>query len=198
MADADPPWARVAGRNYDPVGGAANWATSAGRELTATRVLLEEGRNSDSRRVIVDAANAILIGASLIASITYASWLLLPYDNIVHKKAVKVFWAFNSLSFFFAIATVLVCASAVTPNYRGTYNRYSFTILRFAAWLFSFSVFFVLGAFTSAAYVRVPYKQGTYFIHDGLIIAITVGGTIVSLIGLFYFVFAFFFRFFCA
>jgi hypothetical protein len=62
------------------------WETAAGKELTATNTLLQEGTDSDRRKVIVDAANAILICASLIASVTYASWLILPYDNIVTKR----------------------------------------------------------------------------------------------------------------
>lgn len=45
------------------------------RLLTSIDNWLEEGTDSDTRKVIVDAANSILIGASLIASVTYASWL---------------------------------------------------------------------------------------------------------------------------
>jgi hypothetical protein len=45
------------------------------RLLSSIDNWLEEGTDSDTRKVIVDAANAILIGASLIASVTYASWL---------------------------------------------------------------------------------------------------------------------------
>jgi hypothetical protein len=161
--------------------------------LTTTNKLLQEGSDSEKRKVIVDAANAILIGASLIATVTYASWLILPYDNIVHKKAVKVFWAFNSLSFFFAVATVLVCASAAMPNFDGYDDlgrmfRSMMYRLRLAASLFITSVYCVLGAFTSASFLRVPHQQHTYFIHDNIIIAITVVGTIVSLLCLLYFI----------
>jgi hypothetical protein len=62
-----------------------------GNRRRSTTDPLQPGTDSERKREIVGAANAILVGASLIASITYASWLLLPYDNIVHKKAVKVF-----------------------------------------------------------------------------------------------------------
>jgi cation transport ATPase len=148
-------------------------------------------KNSDNRKVIVDAANAILIGASLIASVTYASWLILPYDSIVHGKAVKVYWAFNSLSFFFAVATVLGCASAAMPNFNpATFQRMLHTMLwrlRIASSFFIISVICVLGAFTSGAYVRVPHQQDTYFIDDSTIVGIIVGGTIISLFGMAYF-----------
>jgi hypothetical protein len=140
----------------------------------------------------VDAANAILIGASLIASVTYTSWLILPYDDIVHKKAVKVFWAFNSLSFFFAVATVLGCASVALPNFEPRKPRgQCFTMmcrLRVSFVFFIISVVCVLGAFTSAAFVRVPNQQDTYFIHDSIIIAIIVGGLFLCFVSMGYFI----------
>jgi hypothetical protein len=184
------PWEPADGRRQPVVAadGLSLWQTAVGLKLTETNKLLREGTDSDKRKVIVDAANAILIGASLIATVTYASWLILPYDNIVHKKAVKVFWAFNSLSFFFAVATVLICASAAMPNLNKPINLPSMLFrLYFAAFLFIISVYCVLGAFTSAAYIRVPYEQHKYLIDDGLIIAITVAGASVSLSGLVYF-----------
>jgi cation transport ATPase len=148
--------------------------------------------DSDNRKVIVDAANAILIGASLIASVTYASWLILPYDGIVHKKAVKVFWAFNSLSFFFAVATVLGCASAAMPNFNtATSQNMFFSMLlrlRVSSFFFITSVVCVLGAFTSAAFVRVPNQQDTYFIHDAIIVTIIAVGSVFSLAGMGYFI----------
>jgi len=187
-----PPWDVAVGDNYQEVGQLSKWQTAAGKELTATRELLQEGNESDKRKVIVDAANAILIGASLIASVTYASWLILPYDNIVHKKAVKVFWAFNSLSFFFAVATVLFCASAAMPNFHAATPKKMFdsmmSRLRVAAFVFIISVVCVLGAFTSAAFVRVPHEQHTYYIHDKIIITIIAVGTTISLAGMGYFI----------
>jgi Ni,Fe-hydrogenase I cytochrome b subunit len=68
-----------------------------------------------------------------------------------------------------------------TNTFRSLWRR-----LIFATTLFTISVYLVLGAFTSAAYVRVPHQQNTYFIHDTMIVPITVAGTIVSVLGLAY------------
>ncbi|CAM6012345.1 unnamed protein product [Sphagnum balticum] len=86
------------------------------------------------RQVLVDAANALLVGAALMASVTFAGWLQPPlgytpyyeypeslpappgtyesYAAVRQHTAVQAFWFFNSLSFFFAIATVLTGANA--------------------------------------------------------------------------------------
>ncbi len=168
------------------------WDTEAGQQLTETNKLLLKRDESDRRKVIVDAANAILIGASLIASVTYASWIILPYDNIVHRKAVEVFWAFNSLSFFFAVATILVSASTAMPNFNsadsGKMFRSMMRRLRFAASLFVTAVLCVLTAFATGAYVRVPHENQTFFIHDPILGRVIVPGAIVSVIAMLYFI----------
>ncbi|CAM6015060.1 unnamed protein product [Sphagnum balticum] len=168
------------------------WETAAGKQLTETNRLLRKEDESDRRKVIVDAANAILIGASLIASVTYASWLILPYDNIVHRKAVKVFWACNSLSFFFAVATVLASASAAMPNFNSADSGRMFSSmmrrLRFAASLFVAAVLCVLAAFATGAYLRVPHENQTFFLHDPIIGRIIVPGAIVSVGAMLYFI----------
>ncbi|CAM6054805.1 unnamed protein product [Sphagnum tenellum] len=70
------------------------------------------------RQAYVDAANAILlVGAALVASITYSGSSLLPASppDPVNTTAVKAFWAFNSLSFYSAVATVLAGAYGAMP-----------------------------------------------------------------------------------
>lgn len=74
------------------------------------------------RQVLVDAANALLVGAALIASVTFAGWLQPPlgyvtyydfsqpspappgtyesYAAVKQHPSVNSFWAFNSLYFF--------------------------------------------------------------------------------------------------
>jgi hypothetical protein len=114
------------------------------------------------RQVIVDAANAILVGAALIASITYSAWLLLPSstDTVMNATAVRAFWAFNSLSFFFAVATVLAGAWAAMPMFHhefiGLVVRTAKQKLLWASILLIVSVLCVLGAFTSGAFARLP------------------------------------------
>ena len=88
------------------------------------------------RQVYVDSANAILVGGALIASVTFSSWLqpplgltpyyesqfLMPslappdtYESFVAIKdhwTIEMFWVFNTLSFFFAVATIIGGADA--------------------------------------------------------------------------------------
>jgi len=110
------------------------------------------------RQVNVDAANAILVGAALIASITYSAWLN-PTDT-KNATAVRAFWAFNSLSFFFAIATVLAGAYAAMPilhhEFIGRVVKRVKRKLVLASILLILSVLCVLGAFTSGAFARLP------------------------------------------
>ena len=93
------------------------------------------------RQVYVDAANAILVGAALIASVTFAAWLQPPlnytldgslsvystvnpypknnypkYADVEDNVGLGVFWVFNSLSFYFAIGTVVLGACSVLPR----------------------------------------------------------------------------------
>jgi hypothetical protein len=137
------------------------------------------------RQVHVDAANAILVGAALIASVTFAGWLQPPlayspffgsasldagaptpsgmYPSFVSVEGhpiMKIFWVFNSLSFFFAIATLMVGATAARPpqthTYIGVEVRSLRTSLRLAYALLTVSVACVMGAFASAGFVVLP------------------------------------------
>jgi len=91
-------------------------------------------------QVYVDAANAIFVGAALIASVTIAPWLQPPlnytsyfgegylssvlapsssdlkYVDVEYNIALHAFWAFNALSFYFAIGTVVCRARSVLPR----------------------------------------------------------------------------------
>jgi hypothetical protein len=113
------------------------------------------------RQVNVDAANAILVGTTLIASITYSAWLLLPSStDTMNATAVNAFWAFNSLSFYFAVATVFYGAYATMPMFhhefiRGVTKKVKAKVF-WASILLMFSVLCVLGAFTIGAFARLP------------------------------------------
>ncbi|CAK9872133.1 unnamed protein product [Sphagnum jensenii] len=136
------------------------------------------------RQVHVDAANAILVGAALISSVTFAGWLQPPLDSPFFGSAsldagapppsgmypsfvsveghpiMKIFWVFNSLSFFFAIATLMVGATAARPPKKETYIgetvRCLQSSLRLAYGLLTVSVACVMGAFASAGFVVLP------------------------------------------
>jgi ankyrin repeat protein len=175
------------------------------------KVLLERPEVKDfvdrlyrDRQVFVDAANALLVGAALIASVTFAGWLQPPlgyttyydfsqpfpappstyesYAAVKHRSSVKAFWVFNSLSFFFAIATVLAGADAAMPNLKDAFiGRVVKSVRRAlirASILLVISVVCVLGAFASAGIAVLPplLKYDT-----SMIITVCLGGTVCML-----------------
>jgi len=133
------------------------------------------------RQVNVDAANAILLGAALIATITFSSWFTLPLPQDTstnapspqdtstnapspqvaptNARALEVFWVLNSLSFFFSVATVLAAAYATAPIFHHPFIGLVVRIVKrklvLTSSLFVLSVLCVLGAFTSGAYARL-------------------------------------------
>ncbi len=175
------------------------------------KVLLERPEVKDfidrlyrDRQVFVDAANALLVGAALIASVTFAGWLQPPlgyipdyefsqpfpappqtpqsYAAVKNHATVKAFWVFNSLSFFFAIATVLAGADAALPNLKEDFigrrvKSVERALIR-ATILLVISVVCVLGAFASAGFAALPplLKYDT-----SMIITVCIGGTICML-----------------
>ncbi len=156
------------------------------------------------RQVLVDAANALLVGAALIASVTFAGWLQPPlgyatyydfsqpspappgtyesYAAVKQHPSVKSFWVFNSLSFFFAIATVLAGAEAAMPSLQhafiGRDVQSAKRALIITSILLVMSVVCVLGAFASAGFAVLPplMKYDT-----SMIITVCVGGTVCML-----------------
>jgi ankyrin repeat protein len=135
------------------------------------------------RQVYVDAANAILVGAALITTLTFASWLQPPlgystfygesytnvypalptsnpsYVDMEHHKVLEVFWVFNSLAFYFSIATLLWGAQTVLPM-RSIFIKRGVVKVRknllVTAFLLNVSIPFVLIAFALAGYVVLP------------------------------------------
>ncbi len=175
------------------------------------KVLLERPEVKDfvdrlyrDRQVFVDAANALLVGAALIASVTFAGWLQPPlgyipdynfsqpfpappqtpesYAAVKNHAIVKAFWVFNSLSFFFAIATVLAGADAALPNLRDEFigrrvKSVERALIR-ATILLVISVVCVLGAFASAGFAVLP----PLLKYDiSMIVTVCLGGTICML-----------------
>jgi ankyrin repeat protein len=176
------------------------------------KVLLERPEVKDfvdrlyrDRQVFVDAANALLVGAALIASVTFAGWLQPPlgytpyydfsqpfpappgayesYAAIKQNPKVKAFWVFNSLSFFFAIATVLAGADAAMPSLDDAFIARVVKSMRrsliVASILLVMSVVCVLGAFASGGFAVLPpvLKYDT-----SMIITVCVGGTVCMII----------------
>jgi hypothetical protein len=76
-----------------------------------------------------------------------------------HHKVLEVFWVFNSLAFYFSIATLLWGAQTVSPMRSIFIKRAVVKVQRnllVTAFLLSVSVPFVLIAFALAGYVVLP------------------------------------------
>lgn len=108
--------------------------------MECDRVKLYIEKMYNDRQVFMDAANAILVGGALIAGITFASWLQPPlnytsysgegyasltptstasnlnYVDVEHNMALRAFWVFNALAFYFAIGTVVYSIQSVLPK----------------------------------------------------------------------------------
>ncbi|KAG0609885.1 hypothetical protein M758_7G021300 [Ceratodon purpureus] len=153
------------------------------------------------RQVYVDAANAILVGAALIASVTFAAWLQPPlnytlsgesystvnpypennypkYADVEDSVGLGVFWIFNSLSFYFAIGTVVLGACSVLSRRKFFIKQSVVKLRRNLLWtssLLTLSVLFVLVAFgTAGVIVLMPvFKFRLY-----MIVPSTVGGLV--------------------
>ncbi|CAK9203077.1 unnamed protein product, partial [Sphagnum troendelagicum] len=159
------------------------------------------------RQVHVDAANAILVGAALIASVTFAGWLQPPlgysaffgsasievgapspsgiypsFVSVAGHPIMQIFWFFNSMSFFFAIATLMVGASAARPPKRGIFIGEVVRSLRasltLAYILLTISVGCVMGAFASAGFLVLP-PIPKYMVNMG--VTVGIGVTVVFL-----------------
>ncbi len=137
------------------------------------------------RQVHVHAANAILVGAALIASVTFARWLRPPlgysaffgsasievgapfpsgiypsFVSVAGHPIMQIFWFFNSMSFFFAIATLMVGASVARPPkhdiFIGEVVQSLLDSLSLAYILLTISVGCVMGAFANAGFLVLP------------------------------------------
>ncbi|PTQ41193.1 hypothetical protein MARPO_0035s0005 [Marchantia polymorpha] len=131
------------------------------------------------RQIHVDAGNTALVGAALIASVTFAGWLQPPLGYMEYQQytfpdsnnpesfaavqqysSVRVFWVLNSLSFFFAVATVVCGARAVLPASSTVFISKEVRLIR--NWLVRTSILLVisiicvLGAFGAAGFAALP------------------------------------------
>jgi ankyrin repeat protein len=154
------------------------------------------------RQVYVDASNAILVGAALIAGVTFASWLQPPlgyttfyeetltnpypgpptsYPNYVdfeHHKALQAFWIFNSLSFFFSTSTMVMGARSVLPM-QNVFLKQAVRKIRLnlliTTSLLVFSILFGMISFAIAGYIVIPPKIK---FQANILSTIAVGGII--------------------
>jgi ankyrin repeat protein len=152
-------------------------------------------RLTEERKVHVDAINAILVGTALIATATFAGWLSPPlgyssppgtdgpFASVGGHPILESFWVFNSLSFFFSIATFMVGANVALPPREDIYIGDVVQALRWkltlAYCLVSAAVFFVMGAFASAGFAVLP-PIPKYTVNMALTVGI--GVTVVAVV----------------
>jgi ankyrin repeat protein len=140
-------------------------------------------RQYRDRQVFIDAANALLVGGALIAGITFASWLQPPlgyttdyqfpqsslatppgvfesFAAVELHYSLRLFWVFNTLSFFFAIGTVISGAKAAFPDLDTTFIVVALRSVRkelqWTSILLLCSVVTVLGSFVCAGFAVLP------------------------------------------
>ncbi len=140
-------------------------------------------RQYRDRQVFIDAANALLVGGALIAGITFASWLQPPLGYTTYYQfpqsspgappttfesfaalelhyILRLFWVFNTLSFFFAIATVISGAKAAFPDLDAIFIVEALHSVRkelqFTSTFLVCSVVTVLGSFVCPGFVVLP------------------------------------------
>lgn len=171
-------------------------------QRSEVKVTVEELRNQ--RQLRVDSANAILVGATLFASITFGGWLSPPlgynsyyqfveplpaappnsyesYMSIQGHKTIQVFAIFNSLSFFFAIASIIAgietiySVQTIEDIYITNTMEKLKHKLKWAIRMFITSVICSLVAFASAGIAILPpihqYQRNMY-------ITIGIGGIV--------------------
>ncbi|MCO5555440.1 hypothetical protein L7F22_008985 [Adiantum nelumboides] len=99
------------------------------RECGVMQVILERGEVKkglyEDRQVYLDCANAMLVGAALIAGLAFEGWLQPPLGYNyefegglyaeVHKWAVRLFWRFNNGAFFLAVGALITGAKGAVP-----------------------------------------------------------------------------------
>ncbi|KAG0553723.1 hypothetical protein KC19_12G034000 [Ceratodon purpureus] len=152
----------------------------------------------------MDQANTVLIGAALIASVTFAGWLQPPlgykdyfqftrsgpsvpdgstyyesYVAIEGHVGIEAFVVFNTLSFFLAIATMLVGAEATLFVHDNDERTNALMRMRKSIqWMISFfvsSMLCIMAAFTCAGITILPPIRR---LEWSMIVSLAVGGGI--------------------
>jgi hypothetical protein len=106
-----------------------------------------------------------------------------PFASVEGHPVLESFWVFNSLSFFFSIATFMVGANVALPPpediYIGDVVQALRWKLKLAYGLVSAAVFFVMGAFASAGFAVLP-PIPKYTVNMALTVGI--GVTVVAVV----------------
>ncbi len=126
---------------------------------------LERVGSYGNQEAYAGAANAILVVAALLATVTFNAW------SLITVAESTLFWVFSSLSFLFAISTLLAAAGAALPSRGSTIADIRNTI-HAASFCLAISISCAIGAFATAAFYSAPsikYKRR-------VIVTIAIGG----------------------
>ncbi|CAM6016184.1 unnamed protein product [Sphagnum balticum] len=135
-------------------------------------------RTSNKRKAYANTANAILVGAALLATVTFAAWLSLPLLGYS-----QLFWVFNSLCFYFSISTFLAAATASLPT-KGPPLALAETAVVAASFCLAFSIAFAVFAFATIGFDLIP--QNIKFRRD--VTSTTIFGGLLCLAFLIHFI----------
>jgi ankyrin repeat protein len=147
-------------------------------------------------KAYASAASAILVGASLLASVTFAAWLHPPssyfqtvpdsYNEMEHQPPkqepaivwdIQMFWVFDSLSFYLAVATFFAAAGVAIPS-KGIRLAHNRSAVHLATFFVVLSISFGMGAFAMAGLVLLPHPDAYRW---SIIRTTALGGTICLL-----------------
>ncbi|CAM6027365.1 unnamed protein product [Sphagnum balticum] len=110
---------------------------------------LERAGIFGNKQAYADSANAILVGAALLATLTFTAWVQIPANDSI------LFWVFSSFSFYFAIATFLSAAGAAIPS-RGSTLGHVRRAVHASALCLAISLACAVAAFATAGFILVP------------------------------------------
>ncbi|KAL3681394.1 hypothetical protein R1sor_024350 [Riccia sorocarpa] len=142
-----------------------------------------------TRKAAQDSVNSFLVAATLVAGLTFSAYFQPPFGpepGEYRSKAVRLFWTFNGLSFYFAVYTILCSLLAIMRSDRRSFNtitdtarsHYVALVRIHGAVPLTVSVGFGVGAFVAAGYANSPPKSGR------LMLACTITGLLVVLLQL--------------
>jgi ankyrin repeat protein len=110
---------------------------------------LERSGLFGDHQAYADSANAILVGAALLATVTFTAWVQIPTNDST------LFWVFISFSFYFAIATFIAAAGAAIPSRGSTLGLVRRAVLASAICL-EISLGCAVAAFATAGFLILP------------------------------------------
>lgn len=117
-----------------------------------------EEKLQQDREVYVQALNAILVGAALIASVTFAGWLQLPFEANFKSLGLKIYRASNSISCYTAVAAMCVTITAPIPTpkkYVGNIVKQLKLAIVLDVTLLALSIAAVMWAFAAAGFAAL-------------------------------------------